>query len=425
LWHKTKNNIVSEVIFIKKFLKLLSFCFSIFCVVVFCVVSYYNNILPSNVVIYDDESIHFNTKIKISSKNQQKINNVSNLRQKQEQNYTTNLLALGVIPVKSVNIKVVNRRYVTLSGEPFGIKIFTKGVMVVGLSDVKTGVGNINPAKEIGINVGDIILSANQKQVNSNEEFSKIINNSNGNPVFLKIKREDKVLNLKLTPVKELDSGKYKAGLWVRDSSAGLGTMTFYSSVNGSFAGLGHAIVDVDTGVLLPINSGEIVKTKILSVNKSKPGTAGEICGVFTGERLGELVENTDCGLYGFYDDFESSKNMILVANKQDVKTGNAKIYTTLDKSGPRFYDCVIERIDYNDSAHKNLLVRVTDEKLIKKAGGIVQGMSGSPIVQNGQLVGALTNVFLNEPDKGYAVFADTMLEISQNEAQQKLKRAS
>ncbi|MBQ4156303.1 MAG: SpoIVB peptidase [Clostridia bacterium] len=380
----------------------------------FCVVSYYNNILPSNVVIYDDESIHFNTKIKITSKNQQKINNVSNLRQKQEQNYTTNLLALGVIPVKSVNIKVVNRRYVTLSGEPFGIKIFTKGVMVVGLSNVKTGVGNINPAKEIGINVGDIILSANQKKVNSNEEFSKIINISNGNPVFLKIKREDKILNLKLTPVKELDSGDFKAGLWVRDSSAGLGTMTFYSSVNGRFAGLGHAIVDVDTGVLLPINSGEIVKTKILSVNKSKPGAAGEICGVFTGERLGELVKNTDCGLYGFYDNYETSKNMILVANKQDVKTGNAKIYTTLDKNGPKFYDCVIERIDYNDSAHRNLLVRVTDEKLIKRAGGIVQGMSGSPIVQNGQLVGALTNVFLNEPEKGYAVFADTMLEISQ-----------
>lgn len=392
---------------------------------VFSAVCHYNSILPSNVVIYNDESIHFNTKIKICSKSNQKINNVSNVKQKSSQNYATNLSLMGVIPIKNVNIKVVNRRYVALSGESFGIKIFTKGVMVVGLSDVKTSVGSINPAKEIGINVGDIILCANGKQVGSNDEFSKIINSSNGESIQLKIKRKNEIINLKLTPVKDIDSNGYKAGIWVRDSSAGLGTMTFYSSVDGAFAGLGHAIVDVDTGVLLPINSGEIVKTEILSVNKSKPGTAGEICGAFTGEYLGKLTKNTDCGLYGFYEKIPQEKNLILVANKQDVKTGNAKIYTTLDNSGPKFYDCVIERIDYNDSAYKNLLVRVTDERLIKKAGGIVQGMSGSPIVQNGQLVGALTNVFLNEPEKGYAVFADTMLEISQNEAQQKLKRAS
>ena len=343
--------------------------------VVLGTVSYYNNILPSNVVIYDDESIHFNTKIKITSKNKQEINNVSKSNQKQEQNYTTNLLAMGVIPVKSVNIKVVNRRYVTLSGESFGIKIFTKGVMVIGLSDVKTSVGNINPAKEEGINVGDIILKANEKQVNSNEDFSRIINSSNGKDVMLTIKRENKVFDLKITPVIDLDSGNFKVGLWVRDSSAGLGTMTFHSPVNGAFAGLGHAIVDVDTGIILPINSGEIVKTEILSVNKSKPGTAGEICGAFTGERLGELTKNTDCGLYGFYDNVRKSENMILVANKQDVTTGKAKIYTSLDNNGPKYYDCVIERIDYNDNDYKNLLVRVTDEDLLNKAGGIVQGM--------------------------------------------------
>ncbi len=376
-------------------------------------------------MIYDDESIFFNTKLKITSNPSQEINSVSNLSQKSSENFNTNLSIMGVVPIKNVNVKVVTRRYVALSGESFGIKIFTKGVMVVGMSDVKTSLGNVNPSKQAGIHTGDIILKVNNTEINSNEEFSKMINSSNGKVMILKIKRDEKIINVEFTPKRAIDTNKYQAGLWVRDSSAGLGTMTFYSTVDGAFAGLGHAIVDVDTGVLLPINSGEIVKTKILSVTKSTPGTAGEICGAFTSESLGKLNKNCECGLYGFYDDYSKNKNLILVANKQDVKTGNAKIYTTLDESGPKYYDCVIERIDYNDNSQKNLQIRVVDKDLLNKAGGIVQGMSGSPIVQNGQLVGALTNVFLNEPDKGYAVFADTMLEISQNVTEQKLKRAS
>ena len=414
------------MVFIKNFLKIICLILSVLSAFTFAAVFHYNNILPSSIAIYDDETLHFNTKLKIISKSNQKINSVSKQTQNLTQNYTTNLSLMGVVPIKSVDMKVVNRRYVTLSGESFGIKIFTKGVMVVGLSDIKTEFGSINPAKSVGIKVGDIIKTANEKAVNSNEEFSKIINNSNGKPIALKIKREDKILFFEFTPVKEYSTNLYKAGLWVRDSSAGLGTMTFYSSVNGAFAGLGHAILDVDTGVLLPINSGEIVKTEILSINKSSPGTAGEICGAFTGERLGSLLKNTECGLFGFYDKFQSNNNLILVANKQDVKTGNAQIYTTLDNSGPKFYDCVIEKIDYNDSGHKNLLIRVTDENLISKTGGIVQGMSGSPIVQNNQLVGALTNVFVNEPTKGYGIFAENMLETAQSVAEEKkLKEVS
>lgn len=413
------------MIFIKKFLKIFCCFLTAFSILTLSIVSYYNNILPSSYVIYDDESIFFNTKIKIISQPSQEINSVSNLSQKSSEKFSTNLSLMGVVPIKSVNVKVVKQRYVALSGESFGIKIFTKGVMVVGMSDVKTSMGNVNPSKQAGIHTGDIILKVNNTDVNSNEEFSRIINNSNGKTLILKIKRDEKIKSVNITPEKSIDTNKFQVGLWVRDSSAGLGTMTFYSTVNGAFAGLGHAIVDVDTGVLLPINSGEIVKTKIISVTKSTPGTAGEICGTFTNEKLGTLNKNCDCGLYGFYNDFSENKNLILVANKQDIKTGNAKIYTTLDENGPRYYDCVIERIDYNDNSQKNLQIRVVDKDLLNKAGGIVQGMSGSPIVQNGQLVGALTNVFLNEPDKGYAVFADTMLEISQNEAQQKLKRAS
>ena len=375
-------------------------------------------------MIYDNESVHFNTKLEVVAKNKENIGAVSNLNNKSLENYTSDLSLMGVIPVKSVNIRVVKQRYVALSGESFGIKIFTKGVMVVGMSDVKSDKGNINPAKNAGLKIGDIILKANGKEVNSNTELSEAINISGGKELKMTVKRDDDIFTTKFKPVLSSDTGTYKAGLWVRDSTAGLGTMTFYSTVNGAFAGLGHGIVDVDTGILLPINSGEIVKTEILSVTKSKKGSAGEICGAFTGETLGTLTENSSCGLYGYYKDFEQSENLILIANKQDVKTGNAKIYTTLDNGEPKYYDCVIERVDYTNSEQKNLLVRINDERLIEKTGGIVQGMSGSPIIQNGQLVGALTNVFVNDPEKGYAVFAEEMYD-KMIETTQSLNRAS
>ena len=375
-------------------------------------------------MIYDNESVHFNTKLEVVAKNKENIGAVSNLNNKSLENYTSDLSLMGVIPVKSVNIRVVKQRYVALSGESFGIKIFTKGVMVVGMSDVKSDKGNINPAKNAGLKIGDIILKANGKEVNSNTELSEAINISGGKELKMTVKRDDDIFTTKFKPVLSSDTGTYKAGLWVRDSTAGLGTMTFYSTVNGAFAGLGHGIVDVDTGILLPINSGEIVKTEILSVTKSKKGSAGEICGAFTGETLGTLTENCSCGLYGFYKNYEQKENLMIIANKQDVKTGNAKIYTTLDNGEPKYYDCVIERVDYTNSEQKNLLVRINDERLIEKTGGIVQGMSGSPIIQNGQLVGALTNVFVNDPEKGYAVFAEEMYD-KMIKTTQSLNRAS
>lgn len=410
----------------KKFIKIFCCLLLVGTIAIFSLVSYYNNILPNNIAIYEDESIHFNTKFEIIAKSGAEIDKVSKINNNFSQDYTTDLSLLGVVPIKSVNIKVVKQRYVALSGESFGIKIFTKGVMVVGMSDVKTDSGSVNPAKKSGLKIGDIIEKVNGKSVNSNAQLSRIINSSNGSAVNMQVRRDDEKITIKMIPVLSSESGAYKAGLWVRDSTAGLGTMTFYSTVNGAFAGLGHAIVDVDTGIVLPINSGEIVKTEILSVTKSSKGSVGEICGAFTGQTFGTIKENCECGVYGFYKNYEQQDNLILIANKQDVKTGNAKIYTTLDNNEPRFYDCVIERVDYNNHDQKNLLVRVTDKELIEKTGGIVQGMSGSPIIQNGQLVGALTNVFVNDPEKGYGVFAETMLETSQSVAEnKKLKDAS
>lgn len=389
----------------------LSFSFlTVFSILILSVVFYYNSILPNNIVIYENENVKFNTKLKITERYPDYVNSVSkNL--KNSENYDTELSVMGFIPIKNININKVKERYVALSGESFGIKIFTKGVMVVGMSDVSTNTGNINPSKTAGLKIGDIILSVDKKSINSNMELSNIINNSDGKNLCLKVKREEKIINIDFKAVKSAETGEYKAGLWVRDSTAGLGTMTFYSTVNGAFAGLGHGIVDVDTGIMLPVKSGEIVKTEILSVTKSQKGAAGEICGAFTGETKGKLIRNSECGLYGILNNFDKPKKLIKIAHKQDVKTGSAKIYTSLDNSGPKYYNCVIERVDYNNKSQKNLLIRITDEKLIEKTGGIVQGMSGSPIVQNGQLVGALTNVFLNDPEKGYAVFSEEMYD--------------
>ena len=409
----------------KKIVKTISFLLSLLSVFVFTTISYYNNILPSNIAIYDDETIKFNSKIAIKSENIQKTSAVAKSYANNLSNYESKLKLLGVFPIKTVDVKVVKQRYVALSGESFGIKIFTKGVMVVGMSDVKTKEGSANPAKESGLKIGDIILKVNGFWVNSNTELSEKINSCKGQTIKLNVKRENDVFDLKLIPATDVKTGEFKAGLWVRDSSAGLGTMTFYSTVNGAFAGLGHPIVDVDTKMILPINSGEVVKTEIISVEKAKSGQAGELCGTFTGEKTGRLIKNCDCGIYGFYEEYDKENPLVLVANKQDVKTGNAKILTTIDNNGAKYYDCVIERVDLNDKNQKNLLIKITDESLIEKTGGIVQGMSGSPVLQDGKLVGALTNVFVNDATKGYAIFADTMLETAQNLANQQLNKAS
>ncbi|MGN0115755.1 MAG: SpoIVB peptidase S55 domain-containing protein, partial [Acutalibacteraceae bacterium] len=221
------------------------------------------------------------------------------------------------------------------------------------------------------------------------------------------VQRDSKKFNCKITPQKSDADGLYKAGIWVRDSSAGLGTMTFYSPVDGSYAALGHAICDVDTGLTLPLQSGEIVGAKINSIVKSERGNAGELCGVFTGQSLGTLTVNNEKGLYGKLNSYNSSAKLTKIASSSEITTGKAKIITSIDNSGPKSYDCVIERVG-NCGGH-DMIIRITDKNLIESTGGIVQGMSGSPILQNGKLVGALTHVFVNDSTKGYAIFAQQM----------------
>lgn len=330
--------------------------------------------------------------------------------------YRMDLKLLGIIQLKEVNVEVVPASQVVVSGAPFGIKMFTEGVMVVGLSDIPTANGgSVNPAHTAGIKVGDIIEKIDGKQVSGNEDTAQIISQSEGRPMTVELVRKDERLTVTLQAVQSEDGG-WRAGIWVRDSSAGVGTMTFYDPATQTFAGLGHAVCDVDTGEILPLMSGEIVPVLINGVVKSQSGTPGELRGTFTStSAIGQLKVNSETGVYGTMLQTPTDGFTAPVAMKQEISEGPATIFTTLNGSTPKEYQIVIEKISLQDSnPTKNMVIRVTDPELLETAGGIVQGMSGSPILQNGKLVGAVTHVFVNQPTRGYAIFAENMLKTAE-----------
>ena len=340
--------------------------------------------------------------------------------------YRAELMLYRTVPVKSVQVEEVKNASVTLGGMPFGIKMFTNGIMVVGLADIKTETGCFNPATEAGLKVGDIITSVNGKSACSNLDVEKIVEGSGGRPIQFTADRGGQKVSASVQPVRDESDGEYKVGLWVRDSTAGIGTMTFYDPAEKCFAGLGHGICDSDTGRLMPLLSGDIVPVTISGVTKGVKGTPGELRGYFTDDKAaGTLGANVPSGVYGTLNGSASGQT-VQVAMKQDVQAGPVKIYTTIDGNTPKFYDAVIERIDYRDSVQsKNLVLHVTDPQLLTQTGGIVQGMSGSPILQNGKLVGAVTHVFINDPTRGYGIFAEKMLVQSQSVGAQEKKLAS
>lgn len=321
------------------------------------------------------------------------------------------LRLLGIIPIKVVNVKEVNEPILIPCGEPFGIKMLTDGVVVVEISSFQTEKGFASPATEAGIKIGDIIKTVDGQAVTSNNDIGNIIEGSDGETVSVSLIRDDKVIETEVTPLKCTGDNSFRAGLWVRDSSAGIGTITFYNPATKTFAGLGHPVCDTDTGKILPLQSGEVVKVMINGVKKGKSGSPGELMGMFLSESpIGTLCENSNVGLYGQMDNFSPANEGIPLGMRQEIETGEAFIYSTVKGTTPQKYKIEIEKIDLVDSENcKNMIIRVVDEDLLDASGGIVQGMSGSPIIQNGKLIGAVTHVFVNNPTKGYAIFADSM----------------
>ena len=301
---------------------------------------------------------------------------------------------------------------VYLGGFPIGIKLYCDGVVVVDTQDVETSGAVLNPAQKAGILKGDIIKSIDGVKVTTNSEVSKIIEDSNGKELKMQILRNGEIKNVVFSSVYSTVSGGYKAGLWIRDSSAGIGTVTFYTQ-DGEFASLGHAVCDVDTGELLPISSGETTDAKITGCYKGKSGAAGELCGILESKSTGKIMVNKSIGIYGVFNEVDTTKTLYPLCRKNEVKMGAAQIVTTVEEGKQEAFNIEIERIDYISGENKNLVIKVTDENLIGKTGGIIQGMSGSPIIQNGKLVGAVTHVFLNDPTGGYGIFAETMFEVA------------
>lgn len=334
--------------------------------------------------------------------------------------YNVTLSAFGHIPIKTVRAVVVNERVVTVCGTPFGIKMFSQGAMIVGFTDVKQTSGSANPAKSAGLKMGDRILSIDGVQTSTNEDVAAAIQQAQGNSVQVLYSRDGQTQQTALQPIQDKESGNWRAGMWVRDSSAGIGTLTFVDNNTGVYGGLGHSISDADTGESIALRSGEIAAVTITGYESGAAGTPGELKGRFTSEiAMGDIDANGSTGVYGSFYTVPKGEDMA-VAQAQEVHEGKAQILTTIDGNTPHWYTVQIEKVSLTEEdPNRNMVLRVTDTNLLNTTGGIVQGMSGSPIVQDGKLVGAVTHVLVNDPTRGYGIFAENMLKTADSVAEQ------
>jgi stage IV sporulation protein B len=319
------------------------------------------------------------------------------------------------IAVKGENLKISEIQVIPV-GRIVGIKLYTNGVLVVGTSAIQGENGMIyKPFEKTEIKEGDLIISVNENNVNNTKELTDLINKSNGSELRIKYKNGEKEKECTIKPIKD-ENYEYKIGLWVRDSAGGVGTVTFYSEKNQSFAALGHAITDIDTGNVIRISSGEIDKVDVVSIVKGKTQEPGRIQGTIKFNSLiGNIYKNTEYGIYGNIKNILNLEMLntkkMYVAPRQEIEIGEAAILSDVDGE-LKEYKIEIQRTYLNNNYdNKSMLIKVTDEELIKRTGGIIQGMSGSPIIQNGKLVGAVTHVLINEPARGYGIFIENMLK--------------
>lgn len=373
--------------------------------------------LPNSIVLFEGADVHSVCDFPFTVDTGGSINTVS---QGGDASGLVDIKLLGMVPVKSIEVSRVSKSAVIPGGFAFGVKLFTSGVMVVGMSEIETQDGPINPAYLAGVRQGDIILTAGGVEVNTIEELTDVISRHAGKQLPLLLRRGDDQFDATLTPVLCSTDGLYKVGMWVRDSTAGIGTVTYYRPSDGRFGGLGHGICDVDTGDLMPLMSGTIVKADIIDVKKGVKGTPGELVGVFDESTvLGSLSGNSGTGVFGTISNTDEITlgSPMEVASGQEVKTGRAQILSCVDQNQVKAYDIQIVNV-YKNSGYstKNMVIKVTDPALLALTGGIVQGMSGSPIIQNGKLIGAVTHVLVNDPTSGFGIFIENMLDEMERE---------
>ncbi len=368
--------------------------------------------MPKNVILLENEELDLKQVLGITLKESKKeVLQTSNDSNKIETK-TISVSLFNLFNVKEVNVSTVKNTKVVPLGNIIGIKLYSNGVLVIGMTEVE----GKKPYENTGIKEGDLITTVDNVTVTTTEELIKCVNNSQGKQVKIKYIREGTEYVTDIEPVKTKED-KYKIGLWVRDGACGIGTATYYDPGTGKIATLGHGIVDRDTDKLITIESGKLLTSTITKIKKGEKGNPGEIKGIINdNQTIGSINLNTDFGIYGNLKEINTlgidKNNSLEIALKNEIKTGEATILLALEDEIRKEYKIEIKKIYKNNTEdNKSMLIEITDEKLIEKTGGIIQGMSGAPIIQNGKFIGAITHVLVNNPLQGYAVFGEIMIK--------------
>ena len=365
--------------------------------------------IPDEIFVYADEETDWETFFQ-----EPLISYDDTVEVSQNGSYQIRCKWLGVLPLKTIKVHTVEKQEVLVSGSPVGIYMETKGVLVIDSGEIMDREGiRRTPAEHI-IQSGDYICEIDGKVLTGKRQLMQLVRENQGEPMELQVIRHQETIKLEMTPV-ETEDGSYKLGIWVRDNIQGIGTLT-YVEPDGTFGALGHGISDTDTGERLEISDGDLYRADILSIRKGTAGTPGELRGVINyreENRIGTICGNSQYGIRGQMEPGKYTESMkkIPTGLKQEIQTGKAEIRCDIG-DGIREYQCEILEIDSNArDTNKCFVLRITDDDLLSRTGGIVQGMSGSPVLQNGKLIGAITHVFVNDPTKGYGIFIENMME--------------
>lgn len=418
----------------KKFIVFLAVCFTVMSLTYIRIIS----ILPGQITLIEGQEHVYNfgsflpvevkadkdgvlvlnnDEVKVSGGYVQLSNPVS-MKSDKKGSVLLRIKAFGLIPLKTMKVDIVPNKKISACGNTVGVKLDISGILVIGISDVQDMEGRtVLPVKESGIKAGDLLVEVNGKKPEGIDSLIEEIDKSKGEIIKLKYKRGNSYNVAEVRPVLSSDDKKYHIGLWVRDSTAGIGTLTFFDPDTKRFGALGHGITDIDTGTLMPIENGEILESNILGIKKGKAGLPGELKGVFLEDRnkLGEIKANSEGGIYGVLNDDavqRLSSKLYPIALRTQVKEGNAVILANIDGKKVEEYQIEIQKVSRQSmSGTKGMIIKITDKRLLDETGGIVQGMSGSPIIQDDRIVGAVTHVLVNDPTRGYGIFIEGMLK--------------
>ena len=375
-------------------------------------------LLPSSYIIMQGENLNIFTllglyiKPKVNYQTMQTASNINKTKVNELGKIDFDLSFFNIVKLKEINVNVISKTKVIPMGNAIGMKLYTDGVLVVGMSEIE----GKKPYENSGIKEGDRIVQIDKKAIDNTEDLMEAVNKCSGKEISVKYIRDNTTITTSIKPIKN-SGNQYKIGLWVRDAAAGVGTLTFYEPSSGMFGTLGHGIIDVDTSELIKIANGELVTTNILNITKGKKGDPGEIRGTIeSGHTIGNIDKNTSFGVFGTLNKTPyiniQNNDEIEVALREEIKIEDAQIICELENGKREKYNIKIQKVFLNNNKdNKSMLIKITDEKLLEKTGGIIQGMSGAPIIQNGKFIGAVTHVLVNDPTIGYGVFADIMIK--------------